>query len=211
MSDEIKHECGLAFIRLRKPLSYYKERYGTVLYGINKLYLLMEKQHNRGQDGAGIATVKLNIESGSPFLHRTRSNAQQPIADIFFKLGQEIRELEKYLPDAKNHPDLMKGHLPFLGELLLGHLRYGTQGKNMVEFCHPFIKRDIEPSKNIALAGNFNLVNTDEIYDLLNINPGDFQKQSDLAAMMEVIHHFLTKEAAENVKFPDIKLSLIHI
>ncbi len=205
MSDEIKHECGLAFIRLRKPFSYYQQEYSTVLYGINKLYLLMEKQHNRGQDGAGIATVKLNIESGSPYLHRIRSNAQQPIADIFFKMGQEINELEKYLPDAKQHPEIMKGHLPFLGELLLGHLRYGTQGKNQVDFCHPFIKRDIVPSKNIALAGNFNLVNTDEIYDLLNINPGVFQKQSDLAAMMEVIHHFLSKEAEENPTNPDLK------
>ena len=205
MSDEIKHECGLAYIRLRKPFEYYQEKYGSVLFGINKLYLLMEKQHNRGQDGAGIATVKLNIESGSPYLHRTRSNAQQPIADIFFKLGQEVNELEKYLPDAKKHPELMKGHLPFMGELLLGHLRYGTQGKNQVEYCHPFIKRDIEPSKNIALAGNFNIVNTEEIYDLLNINPGDFQKQSDLAAMMEVIHHFLSKEAEINVKHPNIK------
>ncbi|MEI6185065.1 MAG: amidophosphoribosyltransferase, partial [Bacteroidota bacterium] len=205
MSDEIKHECGLAFIRLRKPFSYYQEHYSTVLYGINKLYLLMEKQHNRGQDGAGIAAVKLNIESGSPYLHRMRSNAQQPIADIFFKMGQEINELEKYLPDAKQHPEIMKGHLPFLGELLLGHLRYGTQGKNQVDFCHPFIKRDILPSKNLALAGNFNLVNTDEIYDLLNINPGAFQKQSDLAAMMEVIHHFLSKEAEENPTAPDLK------
>ena len=208
MSDEIKHECGLAFIRLRKPFSFYLEKYGTVLYGINKLYLLMEKQHNRGQDGAGIATVKLNVEAGSPFLHRTRSNAQQPIADIFFRLGQEVEELQKYLPDAKNHPEIMKGHLPFLGELLLGHLRYGTQGKNKVEFCHPFIKRDVEPARNIGLAGNFNLVNTDEIYDLLNINPGEFQKQSDLAAMMEVIHHFLSKETIDGNKKPDIKTVL---
>lgn len=168
----------------------------------------MEKQHNRGQDGAGIATVKLNVETGSPFLHRTRSNAQQPIADIFFRLGQEVEELQKYLPDAKNHPEIMKGHLPFLGELLLGHLRYGTQGKNKVEFCHPFIKRDVEPARNIGLAGNFNLVNTDEIYDLLNINPGEFQKQSDLAAMMEVIHHFLSKETIDENEKPDIKTVL---
>jgi len=168
----------------------------------------MEKQHNRGQDGAGIATVKLNVETGSPFLHRTRSSAQQPIADIFFKLGQEVEELQKYLPEAKNHPEIMKGHLPFLGELLLGHLRYGTQGKNKVEFCHPFIKRDVEPARNIGLAGNFNLVNTDEIYDLLNINPGEFQKQSDLAAMMEVIHHFLSKETIDGNKKPDIKTVL---
>ncbi|MFY7652058.1 MAG: hypothetical protein ACOVQE_05125, partial [Chitinophagaceae bacterium] len=139
MSDEIKHECGLAYIRLRKPVSYYLQKYGTVMYGLNKLYLLMEKQHNRGQDGAGIAAVKLNVEPGHPFLARLRSNEQQPIADIFFKIGKEVQELEKYLPDIATHPGLMKGHIPYLGELLLGHLRYGTQGKNNVEFCHPFI------------------------------------------------------------------------
>ncbi len=158
----------------------------------------MEKQHNRGQDGAGLAMVKLNIEPGNPYLHRMRSNAPQPIADLFFKIGQEIQELEKYQPDIKQHPGLMKGHLPFLGELLLGHLRYGTQGKNNVEFCHPFIKRDLMPGKNLALAGNFNLVNTDELFDQIGVNPGDFQKQSDLAAMMEVVHHYLVKEDEAN-------------
>ena len=193
MSDEIKHECGLAFIRLRKPFSYYQQQYGTVLYGLNKLYLLMEKQHNRGQDGAGIATVKLNTEPGYPFLHRLRSSANQPIADLFYQIGKEIEEIEKYQPDIKNHPGLMKGHINYLGELLLGHLRYGTQGKNNVEFCHPFIKRDTIPARNLALAGNFNLVNTEELFGLINIDPGVFQKQSDLAAMMEVVHHFIVK------------------
>jgi len=193
MSDEIKHECGLAFIRLRKPFSYYQQQYGSVLYGLNKLYLLMEKQHNRGQDGAGIATVKLNVEPGYPFLHRLRSSANQPIADLFFQIGKEIEELEKYQPDIKNHPGLMKGHVNYLGELLLGHLRYGTQGKNNVEFCHPFIKRHTIPARNLALAGNFNLVNTEELFGLINIDPGVFQRQSDLAAMMEVIHHFLVQ------------------
>ncbi len=208
MSDEIKHECGLAFIRLRKPFSYYLQKYGTVMYGLNKLYLLMEKQHNRGQDGAGIAAVKLNVEPGHPYLHRTRSNAPQPIADIFFKLGAEIQELEKYQPDIKQHPGLMKGHVPFLGELLLGHLRYGTQGKNNVEFCHPFIKRDLMPGKNLALAGNFNLVNTEELFALANIEPGEFQKQSDLAAMMEVVHHFLAKEDEKSPNAADISAVL---
>ena len=193
MSDEIKHECGLAFIRLRKPFSYYQQQYGSVLYGLNKLYLLMEKQHNRGQDGAGIATVKLHVEPGYPFLHRIRSCANQPIADLFSQIGKEIEELEKYQPDIKNHPGLMKGHVNHLGELLLGHLRYGTQGKNNAEFCHPFIKRDTIPARNLALAGNFNLVNTEELFALINLEPGIFQKQSDLAAMMEVIHHFLVK------------------
>ncbi len=196
MSDEIKHECGLAYIRLRKPFSYFLQKHGTVTYGLNKLYLLMEKQHNRGQDGAGLAVVKLNTEPGNPFLHRMRSSAQQPIADLFFKVGQEIQELEKCQPDIKQHPGLMKGHLPFLGELLLGHLRYGTQGKNNVEFCHPFIKRDLLPGKNMALAGNFNLVNTDELFEQINMQPGDFQKQSDLAAMLEVLHHYLCEEDA---------------
>jgi amidophosphoribosyltransferase len=154
----------------------------------------MEKQHNRGQDGAGLAVVKLDTQPGNPFLHRMRSNAQQPIADLFFKIGQEVAELEKYQPDIKQHPGLMKGHLPFMGELLLGHLRYGTQGKNNVEYCHPFLKRDLVPGKNLALAGNFNLVNTDELFDLINLNPGDFQKQSDLAAMLEVLHHFLVQD-----------------
>lgn len=204
MSDEIKHECGLAFIRLRKPFSWYQQQYGSVMYGLNKLYLLMEKQHNRGQDGAGVASVKLHVEPGYPFLARTRSNAPQPIADIFFKIGQEVAELEKYQPDIKQHPGLLKGHLPFLGELLLGHLRYGTQGKNNVEFCHPFIKRNLIPGRNLALAGNFNLVNTEELFDLVNVNPGEFQKQSDLAAMMEVIHHFLVKEDEVSPNAPDL-------
>jgi amidophosphoribosyltransferase len=193
MSDDIKHECGLAFIRLRKPFSYYQQQYGTVMYGLNKLYLLMEKQHNRGQDGAGIATIKLNTEPGYPFMHRLRSGANQPIADLFAQIGKEYNEVEKYQPDIKNHPGLMKGHLNFLGEVLLGHLRYGTQGKNNVEFCHPFIKRHTIPSRNLALAGNFNLVNTDELFGLVNIDPGEFQRQSDLAAMMEVLYHFVVK------------------
>ncbi len=154
----------------------------------------MEKQHNRGQDGAGVAAVKLNTEPGYPFMYRLRSNANQPIADLFMQLGKEIGEVEKYQPDIKNHPGLMKGHLGVMGEVLLGHLRYGTQGKNNVEFCHPFIKKNTIPARNLALAGNFNLVNTEELFDLINMAPGEFQCQSDLAAMLEVIHHFLIKE-----------------
>ncbi len=204
MSDAIKHECGLAFIRLRKPFSYYQQKYGTVMWGINKLYLLMEKQHNRGQDGAGAAAVKLNVEPGYPFLQRIRSCASQPIVDIFSKINNEVKELEKFQTDITKHPGLMKGHISFLGELLMGHLRYGTQGKNNVEFCHPFIKRNTAPARNLALAGNFNLVNTDELFALVNIEPGDFQKQSDLAAMMEVIHHFLVKADEESPDNIDI-------
>ncbi|MEY3192476.1 MAG: hypothetical protein RI982_247 [Bacteroidota bacterium] len=208
MSDEIKHECGLAFIRLRKPLSYYLQKRGSVTYGLNKLYLLMEKQHNRGQDGAGLATLKLNIEPGNPFLYRLRSNAQQPIADLFYKIGLEIQELEKFQPDIAKHPGLMKGHLPFMGEILLGHLRYGTQGKNNLDFCHPFIKRNLIPGKNLALAGNFNLVNTDELFEKINLDPAPFEKQSDLAAMMEVIHHFLSNEESINPNNPNITNAL---
>ncbi len=174
------------------------------MYGLSKLYLLMEKQHNRGQDGAGLAVVKLDTQPGSPFLHRMRSNAQQPIADLFFTIGQQIAELEKYQPDIKQHPGLMKGHLPFLGELLLGHLRYGTQGKNNVEYCHPFIKRDLVPGKNLALAGNFNLVNTEELFERVNIHPGDFQQQSDLAAMLELLHYYLVQDEEEHPNAADL-------
>ena len=193
MSDAIKHECGLAFLRLRKPFSHYQQKYGSVLWGLNKLYLLMEKQHNRGQDGAGVAAVKLAVEPGYPFLSRIRSSETQPIADIFKSIGEEFKELQKFNAEISNYPGLMKGHLSFLGELLLGHLRYGTQGKNNAEFCHPFIKRHTIPARNLALAGNFNLVNTDELFELVKMEPGVFQKQSDLAAMMEVIHYFLVK------------------
>ena len=198
MSDAIKHECGLAFIRLRKPFSYYMQNYGTALYGLNKLYLLMEKQHNRGQDGAGLATIKLDTEPGYPFMYRQRSIATQSIAELFQNIGKEIGELERYQPDIRKHPGLMKGHLPFMGELLLGHLRYGTQGKNNSEFCHPFIKKNVVPARNLAMAGNFNIVNTEELFSLINIDPGEFQKQSDLAAMMEVVHHFQVKEDEAN-------------
>ncbi len=205
MSDPIKHECGLAFIRLRKPLSYYHQQYGTVLWGLNKLYLLMEKQHNRGQDGAGVVAVKLDVEPGYPFLNRIRTNAPQAISDIFQQIGQEIVELEKYHPDIKNHPGLMKGHLKFLGELLLGHLRYGTQGKNKLEYCHPFINRDTIPARNLALAGNFNIVNSDELFELIGKEPNDNVRFSDLAAMIELMHTFLCKEDETSPGHMDIK------
>lgn len=205
MSDPIKHECGLAFIRLRKSFSYYLQQYGTVMWGLNKLYLLMEKQHNRGQDGAGIAAVKLNTEPGYPFMQRIRSNAQQAISDVFQQIGKEVEELEKYHPTIRNHPGLMKGHLNFLGELLLGHLRYGTQGKNKLEYCHPFIKRDTIVARNLALAGNFNLVNTDELFALVGKEPLDATRFSDLAAMIEVMHTFLCKVDEASPEKMDIK------
>ncbi|MBM3416560.1 MAG: amidophosphoribosyltransferase [Bacteroidetes bacterium] len=205
MSDPIKHECGLAFIRLKKPFSYYQQQYGTVLWGLNKLYLLMEKQHNRGQDGAGLASVKLNVEPGYPFMNRLRSNAPQAIADIFQKIGKEIAELEGYHPDIRNHPGLMKGHVSFLGELMLGHLRYGTQGKNKLEYCHPFINRDTIPARNLAMAGNFNIVNSDELFAMIGKEPHDTVRFSDLAAMIELIHAFLCKEDEASPHHMDIK------
>ena len=163
------------------------------------------KQHNRGQDGAGLAAVKLNVEAGYPFMHRIRSNAPQAIADIFQQVGKEIEELEQYHPDIKNHPGLMKGHVKFLGELLLGHLRYGTQGKNKLEYCHPFINRDTIPSRNLALAGNFNIVNSDDLFTLIGKEPHDNVRFSDLAAMIELMHTFLTKEDEDSPGQPDIK------
>jgi amidophosphoribosyltransferase len=205
MSDPIKHECGLAFIRLRKSFSYYQQQYGTVLWGLNKLYLLMEKQHNRGQDGAGIAAVKLNVEPGYPFLNRIRTNEPQAISHIFQQIGKEVEELEKYHPDIRNHPGLMKGHVKFLGEILLGHLRYGTQGKNKPEYCHPFINRHTIPARNLALAGNFNIVNSDELFELIGKEPHDTVRFSDLAAMIELMHTFLCKEDEKSPEHLDIK------
>jgi amidophosphoribosyltransferase len=191
MSDAIRHECGLAYIRLLKPLSYYHRKYGTAFYGLNKLYLLMEKQHNRGQDGAGVAAVKLNTEPGHQFLHRLRISGPQAIARIFQDINQEVTELEKMYPEMLSHPGLMKGYMRFVSEVLLGHLRYGTQGKNNVEFCHPFIKSHINPTRNLVMAGNFNLVNTDELFRMLDEHPSATMRESDLGAMIETIHYYL--------------------
>ncbi|OSZ81827.1 amidophosphoribosyltransferase [Chitinophagaceae bacterium IBVUCB1] len=191
MSDAIRHECGLAYVRLLKPLAYYHRKYGTAFYGLNKLYLLMEKQHNRGQDGAGIATVKLNTEAGHQFMHRLRISGGQAISQIFQNVQHEVAELEKMYPEIRQYPGLLKGYLRFMGEVLLGHLRYGTQGKNNVEFCHPFHKPDINPTRNLAMAGNFNLVNTDELFDMLNAHPNSTIRESDLGAMIETVHYYL--------------------
>jgi amidophosphoribosyltransferase len=191
MSDALKHECGLAYIRLLKPLSYYHRKYGTAFFGLNKLYLLMEKQHNRGQDGAGIASVKLNTEPGHQHMNRLRVSGSQAIAQIFQNINQEVTELEQMYPEILQHPGLMKGYMRFAGEVLLGHLRYGTQGKNNVEFCHPFIKTNINPTRNLAMAGNFNLVNTDELFDMLTQHPSGTLRESDLGAMIETIHYYL--------------------
>ncbi|MEY4292699.1 MAG: hypothetical protein RIQ61_1076 [Bacteroidota bacterium] len=197
MSDAIQHECGLAYIRLLKPLSYYQKKYGTAFYGLNKLYLLMEKQHNRGQDGAGIAAVKLNVEPGNPSSYRMRISGAQAIAKIFQNIQQEVGALEQLYPDIKAHPGLMKGYLNFMGEVLLGHLRYGTQGKNDVEFCHPFVKAHINPTRTLTMAGNFNLVNTEELFNNLKSTTST-SKESDLGAMIETIHEALCDADASN-------------
>jgi amidophosphoribosyltransferase len=204
MSEPIKHECGLILIRLRKPFSYYQKKYGTVFYGLNKLYLLMEKQHNRGQDGAGIAAVKLHTEPGYPFMHRIRSNSSQPIPELFTKIFSEVEEIEKYQPDIMHYPGLMKGNIRFLGELLLGHLRYGTQGRNNIELCHPFVRHDAIPNRNLTLAGNFNVVNVRELFDFVQVDPGQLHSESDLAAMLEVLHHFIIREDEKNPEHLDL-------
>lgn len=191
MSDALHHECGLAYIRLRKPLSYYRRKYGTAFYGLNKLYLLMEKQHNRGQDGAGIATVKLDVPAGQQFMHRLRLPGNNAIARIFQSIQEEVQEMEKMYPDIQKHPGLLKGYLPFMGELLLGHLRYGTQGRNDVAYCHPFIRSSINPTRNLAMAGNFNLVNTDELFARLAEHPTTTLRESDLGAMIEMVYYYL--------------------
>ena len=208
MSDEIRHECGIAFLRLRKSLSYYHQTYGTAFYGLNKLYLMMEKQHNRGQDGAGIATVKLNVQAGTPFMKRIRCNNGQNIADIFKQVQNEIEEVEKLQPDIRMYPELMKGYLSYMGEVMLGHLRYGTQGRNNIEYCHPFIKSDINPLLNLCLAGNFNLVNTKELFHFVHKDElSKMKTDSDLSAMMEIIHYFLREEVNNNpddIKWKDV-------
>ncbi|MBP6414736.1 MAG: class II glutamine amidotransferase, partial [Bacteroidia bacterium] len=163
MSDSIKHECGIALIRLRKPLNYYSDKYGTALYGLNKLYLLMEKQHNRGQDGAGVANIKLDTEPGSRYISRYRSNGSNAIKEIFEKINNRLAEAKQSNPVNFNDAEWLKKNVAFSGELLLGHLRYGTFGKNSIENCHPFLRQNNWKTKNLVVAGNFNLTNVDEL------------------------------------------------
>jgi len=165
----------------------------------------MEKQHNRGQDGAGIATVKLNTEPGHQFMQRLRVSGSQAISQIFQSINQEVADLEKMYPEILQHPGLMKGYMRFVGEVLLGHLRYGTQGKNNVEFCHPFIKPNINPTRNLIMAGNFNLVNTDELFSMLDQHPTGTLRESDLGAMIETIHYYLCQADEVNPASLDIK------
>ena len=200
MSDAIKHECGIALIHLKKDLAYFKEKYGTSMFGINKMYLMMEKQHNRGQDGAGLACVKLNMKPGQRYISRVRSNGQQPIQDIFKKINKRVSQAEKEYPDLLENPHLFKEEVPFAGELLLGHLRYGTFGKNSIESVHPFLRQNNWMHRNLIVAGNFNLTNVNELFDTL-VDLGQHPKEkADTITVMEKIGHFLDDAVAKIYK-----------
>jgi amidophosphoribosyltransferase len=194
MSDAIKHECGIAMIRLLKPLSYYKEKYGTSFYALNKMYLLMEKQHNRGQDGAGLANIKFDMAPGQRYISRHRSNTSTPIKDLFAHInGRFENEFEKH-PDHIQDPEWLKQNLPYTGELFLGHLRYGTHGGNTIEHCHPFLRQNNWMTRNLVLAGNFNMTNVDELFEQL-VELGQHPKEkSDTVTVLEKIGHFLDEE-----------------
>jgi len=194
MSDKIKHECGIAFLRLLKPLEFYRQKYGTPLYGLNKMYLLMEKQHNRGQDGAGIANIKFDPEPGHRFISRSRSIAQQPIKDLFERIMGRVEDAKKHDKDIFSNVAKLKREVPFAGELYLGHLRYGTYGRNSIESCHPFLRQNNRMTQNLIVAGNFNLTNVDELFDEL-VELGQHPKEkADTVTVMEKIGHFLDKE-----------------
>ena len=196
MSDPIKHECGIAVIRLLKPLSFYQEKYGSALYGLKKMYLLMEKQHNRGQDGAGVGVIKFDPAPGETFIFRQRANGSSAIAEIFDKISSKIDKSgnKEEVKDA----NYLKKNAPFVGELLLGHLRYGTHGGNSKDLCHPFIRENNWMSRNLMLAGNFNLTNVDELFDLL-IELGQHPREkADTVTMLEKMGHFLDEEVQRN-------------
>lgn len=194
MSDAIKHECGIAHIRLRKPYQYYIDKYGTPLYALNKLYLLMEKQHNRGQDGAGVATIKLDVPEGTRYISRYRSIDQQPIAHIFRKINKKFTKVLKNNPKKYSNAKFLQENVAFTGEVLLGHLRYGTHGKNSIESCHPFLRQNNWRSRNLCVAGNFNMTNVDELFDRL-VELGQHPKEkADTVTVLEKIGHFLDEE-----------------
>lgn len=194
MSDQIKHECGIAFIRLLKPLEYYQEKYGTSLYGLNKLYLLMEKQHNRGQDGAGIATIKLDIKPGNRYISRYRSMEKNAVQDIFSYVMKKFAAVEKQNPELLNDANWLKENVSFTGEVLLGHLRYGTHGNNSVEACHPFLRQNNWKSRNLVIAGNFNMTNVDELLQQLYDLGQHPKERADTVTVLEKIGHFLDDE-----------------
>lgn len=194
MSDAIKHECGIALLRLKKPLDYYVDKYGTAFYGLNKLYLLMEKQHNRGQDGAGVANIKLDMKPGERYISRARSIEQKPLQDIFSRINNKFQQIEDAHPDKINDTEYLKKNAGFTGELFLGHLRYGTFGKNSIESCHPFLRQNNWMTRSLVVAGNFNLTNVDELFDVL-LNIGQHPKEkSDTVTVLEKIGHFLDEE-----------------
>ncbi|UOX34669.1 amidophosphoribosyltransferase [Flavobacterium sediminilitoris] len=194
MSDAIKHECGIALLRLLKPLEYYKEKYGSSFYGVQKMYLLMEKQHNRGQDGAGLASIKLDVDPGQRYISRIRSNDSQPIKDIFSQINERISNELDENPEYQNNVSLQKENIPYIGELFLGHVRYGTFGKNSIESVHPFLRQNNWMHRNLIVAGNFNMTNVKELFqDLVNL--GQHPKQlADTVTVMEKIGHFLDDE-----------------
>lgn len=194
MSDSIKHECGIAMVRLRKPLSYYIEKYGSPTYAVNKMYILMEKQRNRGQDGVGIANIKIDQKPGLRYVSRYRSVDQDPIKVIFEKIGKKYRKAQKEGKDKYYDERWMKEHCAFTGEVWLGHLRYGTHGKNSIENCHPFLRQNNWRSRNLVIAGNFNMTNVDELFDIL-VKLGQHPKEIvDTVTVMEKIGHFLDEE-----------------
>ena len=191
MGELIKHECGIAMLRLLKPIEYYQKKYGTAFYGLNKMYLLMEKQHNRGQDGVGIANVKIDVAPGKRFISRKRSIAPNPIQDVFKNINQRFVDLEKTNPAKLKDPHWLKENMPFTGEVFLGHLRYGTFGGNTIEQCHPFLRQNNWKTRNLVLAGNFNMTNVDELFNQL-VQLGQHPKQkSDTITILEKIGHFL--------------------
>ena len=197
MSDAIKHECGIALVRLKKPLQFYKDKYGSAFYGINKMYLLMEKQHNRGQDGAGFASVKFNIEPGTRYISRVRSNKPQPIQDIFAQINDRINGVLEENPDKKDDVAWQEENMPYVGNLFLGHVRYGTFGKNSIESVHPFLRQSNWKHKNLIVAGNFNMTNSNQMLDEL-IELGQHPKEfTDTVTVMEKIGHFLEDEVGK--------------
>jgi len=194
MSDQIKHECGVAFIRLLKPLSFYQQKYGTALYGLNKLYLLMEKQHNRGQDGAGVATIKLDIEPGKRYISRHRSMASNAVSDIFEYIQKKFADVQKNTPEKMNDAQWLKENVSFAGEVLLGHLRYGTHGKNSIENCHPFLRQNNWMTRNLVIAGNFNMTNVDELLQQLYDLGQHPKEKADTVTVLEKMGHFIDTE-----------------
>ncbi|MAZ55669.1 MAG: amidophosphoribosyltransferase [Flavobacteriales bacterium] len=196
MSDSVKHECGIALLRLLKPLSYYQNKYGTALYGLNKMYLLMQKQVNRGQDGAGLVNIKIDTDPGRPYISRRRSVEQNSIQDVFLKISENFKKIKKHYPKEFNNAQWLKENCSFMGELFLGHLRYGTYGGNSISQCHPFLRQNNWKSRNLVLAGNFNMTNVEELFNQL-VDLGQHPKEkSDTITILEKIGHFTDEENA---------------